>query len=185
MSAGCRIPAVQDHEATPCCQAVFNQWLEEEGLVPNLVRVMAHSPAVVHAYTAWNEKLNRYGALDETMRRRIALAVADVLGARYCSAANMAMGRAAGLSEAELMDACRGQSPSTEVDAVLSFVRTLVSGGRIDDCHMRRLERAGYNHGMILEVVAYVSTCFFHACVDRVARIPVDYPEGKPCGGRR
>jgi AhpD family alkylhydroperoxidase len=171
-----RIPALNDDAAPSGCRAVFQQLYDAEGLVPNLVRVVANSPAVLEGYQQWTRALEG-SSLDEAMRRRIALAVASLLGATYCMASNRAFGRAAGLSDAEIADALRLHSPSTEIQAVFCLIRLLIAGERIDDCHLTRVRRAGWDDGAIVEIVAIVSTCLFHAMLDRVARVPVDFPE--------
>lgn len=173
-----RIPTVDDHAAPEGCREVFDQLYDAEGLVPNLVRVVANSPAVLRGYQAWTKALEG-SSLDEAMRRRIALAVAAHVGANYCVAANRAFGRAAGLSDAEVADAMRMNSPASEVQAVFCMVRLLLAGDRIDDCQLNRLRRAGYDDAAIVEIIAVVSTCLFHAMLDRVARVPVDFPEGR------
>jgi alkylhydroperoxidase family enzyme len=71
------IPTV-DHApaaAQPLLAAVHRQL----GVVPNLMKLVAHSPAALEGYLSFNGALAK-GKLDAPLRERIALAVAEYNG---------------------------------------------------------------------------------------------------------
>ncbi|MEO5612554.1 MAG: carboxymuconolactone decarboxylase family protein, partial [Sphingomicrobium sp.] len=74
------IPAREDAPANsqPFLDAVEKQL----GVVPNLFRLVANSPAALEGYLGLNGALGR--TLDAKTRERIALAIAQANGCDYC-----------------------------------------------------------------------------------------------------
>src|SRR5260370_4992666 len=84
--------------ARPLLEAVKKQL----GVVPNLFRVVANSPAALEGYLGLNGALGN-GTLDARTRERIALTVADINGCDYCLSAHTYLGKnIAKLDDAEL-----------------------------------------------------------------------------------
>src|SRR5262245_58696825 len=71
------------------------------GVVPNMVRAMANSPAVLEAYLSFSGALNK-GTLDLKTREAIALAVGQANRCQYCVSAHTLLGRKAGLSDCDV-----------------------------------------------------------------------------------
>ena len=61
------------------------------GMVPNLFRVVANSPAAPEGYLGLSGALTK-GSLPAATRERIALAVVEVNGCRYCLSAHSYLG---------------------------------------------------------------------------------------------
>src|SRR5262249_58036407 len=93
--------AIEDAPAPsrPLLEAVKKQL----GVVPNLFRLVANSPAALEGYLALMGALNK-GKLPAPTRERIALAVAELNGCSYCLSAhsylakNLANPREAGVA---------------------------------------------------------------------------------------
>jgi alkylhydroperoxidase family enzyme len=62
------------------------------GVVPNMFRLIANSPAALESYLGLNSALNK-GALPAATRERIALAVAEINGCSYCLSAHTYLGK--------------------------------------------------------------------------------------------
>jgi AhpD family alkylhydroperoxidase len=73
------------------------------GMVPNLFRVMAHSPATLEGFLSFNSALGA-GTLDAKLRERIALAVAEENSCGYCLSAHSLLGKGAGLDDSEIAE---------------------------------------------------------------------------------
>src|SRR3954451_8601863 len=73
------------------------------GLVPNMTRAMASSPAALDGYLQLSGALGQ-GALPAKVREQIALAVAQANGCDYCLAAHSAVGRMVGLTDEQVRD---------------------------------------------------------------------------------
>lgn len=75
------------------------------GVVPNLFRVTANSPAALEGLLNLNGALGK-GTFNAKLRERIALAVAEANGCAYCLSAHSVLGQGAGLTQQDI-DAAR------------------------------------------------------------------------------
>ena len=155
------------------------------GMIPNLIRTMACSPAVLEAYLSFTGAL-AMGSLPATLREQIALTVAEVNDCHYSLAAHSAVGKVVGLSHQDILDSRQGTSPDRRVDAALQFARTVIlQRGRVDDADVARLRRAEFDDAEITEVVANVALNLFSNYFNHVADTVVDFPEVKSSAARR
>ena len=111
------IPSVeQSLEASKPLLAAVKQQL---GVVPNLMRLVGHSPAALEGYLSLNGALNK-GKLDAKLRERIALTVAEFNGCDYCLSAHDYLGRNVAKLSSEEIDAARdGHSSDPRAAAAL------------------------------------------------------------------
>ncbi len=130
------------------------------------------------------------GALNAGVREQIALSVAEANLCDYCLSAHSFLGRKAGLSEPELVDARRANASSTKTDAILKLARTLVlQRGEISDSELESARAAGLTDAEIVETVANVAVNIFTNYINHVAGTVVDFPIVKagealvPAGG--
>jgi uncharacterized peroxidase-related enzyme len=149
---------------------------DKYGMVPNLVRTLANSPAALRGYLALGEALEG-GALPAKLREQIALTVSEANDCGYCVAAHCAIGQSAGLSDNELTDARRSSSPDSKSDVALNFAKQLVENrGWVGDDKVDRVRRAGYGDGEIAEIVAIVAWKTFANYFNHVAETEIDFP---------
>jgi alkylhydroperoxidase family enzyme len=77
-----RLPTIDPAQTTGKVKDLFSAVQAKLGLIPNMTRVMANSPAVLEGY------LNFSGALGNTLnaklREQIALVVAEANSCEYC-----------------------------------------------------------------------------------------------------
>ena len=73
----------------------FDAIHKQLGVVPNMMRTMAQSPAVLDAYLAFGASLHK-GLLPASLQEQIALTVAEANACDYCLSAHSALGRGAG-----------------------------------------------------------------------------------------
>jgi AhpD family alkylhydroperoxidase len=117
------IPGRDDVQAAskPVLDAVHKQL----GVVPNMFRLIASSPAVLQGFTANNAALTK--TLDLRTRERIALAVAQVNGCDYCSSAHNYLGlNLAKISPEEVILNRRGESGDSKASAAVRFAVTVL-----------------------------------------------------------
>lgn len=163
--------------ATGRTKELLEEVRAELGMVPNLIRTMAQSPAVLDGYLGLSRALAA-GRLPATLRERIALTIAEVNSCAYCLAAHSALGRMAGLSEEAIRDSRQGVAPERAVEAALQFVRRVVEQrGQVEDRHLARLRRAGYGDGEVAELVGQVALSVFTNYFAQVAGPAVDFPK--------
>lgn len=147
------------------------------GLTPNMMKTMAHSPAVLEGYLTWNKALS-HGVLGARLHEQIALAVAQANACDYCLSAHTALGKAAGLGAEELSAARRGSAPDRKAEAGLHFAQEVVrQRGQISDETLAQVRQAGYSDGEIAELIAHVALNVFTNYFNLVAQTEVDFPQ--------
>ena len=78
-----RLSAIEPASASAAAKALLERIWEETGIVPALVRVMAHSPAVLGGYLSIQDHLDA-GTLYDRLRYQVAPAVSQANGSDYC-----------------------------------------------------------------------------------------------------
>lgn len=146
------------------------------GFVPNLLKTMANSPAVLKAYLNFSSALG-VGMLPAKLREQIALTVAEVNRCRYCLAAHAAIGKTVGLNDETIQDSRLAQSPNRKEAAALQFAQKLVvDRGWVNDEDLTRMRQVGFTDGEITEIVAHVALNLFTNYFNHVAGTEVDFP---------
>lgn len=147
------------------------------GIVPNMTRSMAVSPAVLDAYLGFNGALSR-GILPARVREQLALDVGEVNQCHYCLSAHSALGKRAGLTDQDVLDSRRGTSADQKTDVLLHFARTVVEKrGIVEDADIAAVRDAGYQDAEIAEVVAHVALNVFTNYFNNVAGTTIDFPK--------
>ncbi len=159
--------------AQPFLEAVQKQL----GVVPNLFRVVANSPAALEGYLGLNGALGK-GQLDARTRERIALAVAEQNGCDYCLSAHTCLGKnLAKLDDAEMAANREGGSKDATADAAVRFAATVVrERGHVSNADVQAVKAAGFTDGQILEIVLHVALNTLTNYVNEVAKTEIDFP---------
>ena len=169
------IPAVEHAPAAskPLLDAVHKQL----GVVPNLMKVVGHSPAALEGYLSLNGALAK-GSLSVQLRERIALAIAEFNGCEYCLAAHSYLGRnVAKLDDAEIDLARDGRSADAQTEAALQFARAVAANrGNVADADVAALGNAGFDDAAIIEIVANVALNVLTNYINNVVQTTVDFP---------
>jgi uncharacterized peroxidase-related enzyme len=172
-----RINPVDSGTAAGKAKELLDQVQKKFGFVPNLMRTMAVSPAVLEGYLGLSGALAG-GALPPKVREQIALAVGEANGCQYCVSAHTAIGKRLGLAEAELTASRDGASSDPKVEAALTFARTLVERrGDVTDADVARVREAGWSDPEVAEVVAHVALNVFTNYGNITADTEIDFPK--------
>ena len=175
-----RIPTIDPTQATGKLQKLLNGVHAKLGMTPNLMRVMANSPAVLEAYLQFSGSLGQ-GALGATTREQIALAVAQANACEYCLSAHSAIGKTVGLTAEQIRDARRGSSVDGKSNAILQLAIQLVDKrGVVSDNDLAAVRDAGVTEAEIAEVVANTALNLFTNYFNHVAETEVDFPAVEP-----
>ncbi len=171
-----RIHSIDPQSATGKAKELLEVVQSKLGLVPNMTRAMANSPAVLDGYLSLSGALSK-GTLSAKSREQIALAVAQTNECDYCLAAHSAIGKMVGLSVDQIMDSRRGTSVDPKTDAVIQFARQVVDQrGLVSDANIAQVRAAGLDDGAIAEVVANVALNIFTNYFNHVAETEIDFP---------
>ncbi|ALT75933.1 carboxymuconolactone decarboxylase family protein [Paucibacter sp. KCTC 42545] len=169
------IPSVeQSHEASkPLLAAVHKQL----GVVPNLMKLVGHSPAALEGYLSLSGALGK-GKLSVQLRERIALTIAEFNGCDYCLSAHSYLATNVAKISASEVDAARdGRSDDARTTAALHFARRVAeSRGRVSDADLAALRAADFDEAAVLEIVLNVALNVLTNYVNTVAQTDIDFP---------
>lgn len=172
-----RITPVDPKTASGRTKELLDAVKAKMGIVPNMTRAMAVSPAVLDAYLGISGALS-HGVLPPKVREQLALAVGEANHCDYCVSAHTALGKRAGLTEQDTLDNRRGHSTDPRADALLKFARTVVDArGAVADADVAAVREAGYGDAEIAEVVAHVALNVFTNYFNTVAGTVIDFPK--------
>ncbi|QNE17309.1 peroxidase-related enzyme [Kribbella qitaiheensis] len=147
------------------------------GVVPNMAKALANSPASLRGF------LGLFGALKEGVLRaadqeRIALAVAELNGCSYCLSAHTMVSRnVAKLPEEEIDAARRGESADPKSAAILRLTVAITQDrGHVSEDDFAHARSAGLSDEEIIEVVANVVRNIFTNYVNEALAVDIEWP---------
>lgn len=171
-----RLNAIDPNVATGKAKELLDGVKTKIGMVPNLMRTFANSPAALAGYLSFSGALGG-GSLNAKLREQIALAVADANNCEYCLSAHTAIGKMVGLNENELVASRQASSGDPKTDAALKFAHQIVvKRGELLDSEVQAVRAAGYNDGEITEIVANVALNIFTNYFNEIAKTEIDFP---------
>lgn len=174
-----RIKLLNQSECSEESQQLLNQVQQKFGSIPNIFKMMAHSPAVLKSYLAFSSALSE-GKLCAQIQERIALLIAQENDCEYCLAAHSTLGKNAGLSEEEIMHARQAKSEDSKALAALRFAKSVfLYSGEVEDSELEAVRQAGFSEEEILEIIAAVSLNVLTNSLNNVAETKLDFPRAK------
>jgi AhpD family alkylhydroperoxidase len=106
-----RIHSVNPQTAQGRARELLDAVKARLGLVPNMARAMAVSPAVLEGFLGFSSALTQ-GALPARVREQLALDVGEANDCEYCVSAHSALGNRVGLTEQEVLASRQGRPPT-------------------------------------------------------------------------
>lgn len=155
--------------------AVLERAKKHFGMVPNLLAVMAESPAVAKAYLDLTETFADTSFTPQE-QQVVALTASRLHECHYCMAAESAGAKAAGVRD-EVLDAVRsGENlPDDRLNALAVFTEAVVeSRGWTGEHAVDAFLEAGFTKAQVLEVVLGVSKKVLSNYVNHIAETPLD-----------
>lgn len=147
------------------------------GIIPNMTKAMANSPAALKSYLEFSGALAA-GALRPAVREQLALAIAQRNSCGYCLSAHTYIGEhMAKLSTDEIADARRGTSEDPKVAALLSFAVAVNAGrGDVSAADVDAVRQAGATDAEIAETIAHVALNVLTNYFNKTADVAIDFP---------
>jgi uncharacterized peroxidase-related enzyme len=170
------IPAVNPVNATGKAKDLLDQVQKSFGVTPNMMKVMANSPATLGAYMSFAGGLGG-GTLSKQLREQVALTVAGINACGYCAAAHTAIGGSMGIKAEEAKANLMGNSADPKVQAALTFARAVVAKrGRIEGKDVDKVRAAGFSDGEIVELIGHVALNIFTNYFNLALATELDFP---------
>ena len=176
-----RLPVVDPANATGKAKEIFDGPLKGKHF--NLFKGLANSQAGLPFYLNMNAALKE-GGLTQKEGEAIALAISEANGCGYCVAAHTALGKMAGLSEAQTISARKGRiDDDPKLGALVRFAMALhEKKGFVSDADLAAFRKAGYTEGNVVEVVACYALTVVTNSYTHVNDSEIDFPEAPALG---
>ncbi|MCI3244184.1 MULTISPECIES: carboxymuconolactone decarboxylase family protein [Streptomyces] len=168
---------IEPADATGEVADLYDQLQTTIGVVPNMVRYMANSPAVVKAWMTLSGALDG-GVLPAAVRHRLALTSAEYNRCTYCLSAHTFLAKnVAKLDQAEIDHARDAASDDPHTDAVLKLSDALARGrGSVADEDIKEARAAGVTDAEIAEIIANLALNVLTNYFNRFNDTPNEYP---------
>jgi len=165
-------PAVAEGKA----KALLGTVKAKLGNVPNMMKTMAHSPALLEGYLVFSSALAK-GVLPANVREQLALAVGQANDCEYCLSAHTHFATRAGLTPEQIVSARDGVSQDAKTQAVLSLAENILAyHGDLSDEQLADARDAGLTDEEIAEVVGHVALSTLTNYFNQVAQTEIDFP---------
>lgn len=172
-----RITPVNPDNATGQAKELLEVVKSKLGGTPNLLKTMAHSPAVLKSYLDYSGALND-ATLSAAVREQIALAVANANKCGYCAAAHTVIGKGAGLTGDQAVAAQRGEAEDPKTQAIVTLALQINENrGWITNEQFKAATEAGVTQPEVLETVAVVTFNLLTNYLNHVIETEVDFPK--------
>jgi uncharacterized peroxidase-related enzyme len=172
-----RITSIDPATAMGSNKKYFDMLQSALGMVPNMTRAMAQSPAVLEGFVSLNGALIK-SSIGSKLSEEIALTLAGANHCDYCASAHTVLGKHAGLSEKQVSSALHGSAEEAKTAAALKFAKILVEKhGQVSDSDVEAVKNAGYSEGQVGEIVAAVALNTFTNYFNNVAMTEIDFPK--------
>ncbi len=171
-----RIKPIEPSNAEGKTRGLLKAVEKQMGVVPNIFKGFAHSPAALQFYISQNQALSG-GVLDLRLREQVAVSMAGMNQCDYCASAHTFLGKKAGVSTSELAANLDGRSGDEKTEAALRFASIVAeTRGRIDDDDLQKVRDAGFSEAEIVEIIAHVALNIFTNYFNNVAKTEIDFP---------
>lgn len=150
------------------------------GTVPNTVRVMANSAAVLDSFVSFGTAMG--GAkIGEKLHNQVKLNTSEANSCDYCTSILCAVGPTAGLTADDILVGRTGNSADHRTEAAIQFAQAVLENrGKVSDGQLADVRDAGFDDGEIVEIVASVVLGCFTNFLNNVADTELDIPQAEP-----
>ncbi len=171
-----RITLIDPANATGPVSRQLDQVKSAFGVVPNMFKAVANSPAALASM--WNTfAVLGNGRLGAKLGEQIAVAIADRNNCHYCLAAHTGLGRKAGATADEMAEAQAGRSTDPRTAAALAFALKVVENrAEVQASDVDALRDAGFDDEEVVEIIAHIALNLFTNYVNVALDVPVDFP---------
>jgi hypothetical protein len=175
-----RIPTHTVDDAPQACRGLLENVIQfsPTGRPLNLHGQMAHSPAVLVAYTSLRAATAEHGTVGPRLSAALMLTAGSVVGNDYVIAITSRLALLAGWTDDQVA-ALRGGTATgdAKVDAIAGLVReAAANSGKVSDATWTKALDGGWNDEQLTEAFAYLGLAVFTAFFLNYAQTDLDVP---------
>ena len=169
-----RLNVVDPANATDKTKELFEGPLKGKHF--NIFKGLANAPAALNAYVQLSGAVSG-GSLSAAQREIIQLTAASLNSCDYCAAAHTAIGKQAGLTEQQTIQARNGTLDDPKLAALSKLTTALYEKkGFLSDEDLASFKSAGYDDGHVAEVVANYALALYTNYFNHVNDTVNDFP---------
>ena len=145
------------------------------GFIPNILGVMANSPALLEAYMSLSQIFEKT-SFSAAEKQTVLLGVSTENGCDYCKSAHTAISKMQGVDDAVLEAIAKGDKlPDDKLDALFNFTRTMVEKrGHPSNDDLQKFFDAGFSEAQVQDVITGIGMKTLSNYNNHVAETPVD-----------
>ncbi len=145
------------------------------GFIPNILGVMANSPALLEAYMSLSQIFEKT-SFSAAEKQTVLLAVSTENDCGYCKSAHTAIAKMQNIDEAVLNAIASGDKlPDAKLDVLFNFTRTMVEKrGLPSDADLQAFFDAGYSEAQVQDVIVGIGMKTMSNYNNHIAETPVD-----------
>lgn len=145
------------------------------GFIPNILGVMANSPALLEAYMSLSQIFEKTD-FSAAEKQTVLLAVSTENNCGYCKSAHTAIAKMQNVDDAVLKAIANGDKlPDDKLDALFNFTRTMVEKrGLPSDDDLQAFFDAGYSEAQVQDVIVGIGMKTMSNYNNHIAETPVD-----------
>ena len=175
-----RLQSIEHDQANTETRELLDQVQAAYGAIPNAVKVMANSPAVLRSYLEFSHAMGA-ASIGKKLLNQLKLTTAEANSCDYCNSILTAIGPASGLSAEEILAGRKAESTDSRTDTALKFAsQVLEQRGKVSDDTLAQVRQAGFEDAQIVELVAAVLLGSFTNFLNNVADTELDFPAAEP-----
>lgn len=175
-----RVQSVNPQVAQGRTKELLDTVQQAFGMIPNVAKVMANSPAVLDSFLAFSTAMGKV-QIGGKLHNQLKLTTSETNACNYCTSILSAVAPSAGLSADDILAGRTGDSKDRRTKAALAFANDLLeSRGKVSDQQLASVREAGFGDGEIVEIVASVVLGCFTNFLNNVADTQLDIPQAEP-----
>ena len=145
------------------------------GFIPNILGVMANSPALLEAYMSLSQIFEKT-SFSAAEKQTVLLAVSTENDCGYCKSAHTAIAKMQNVDDAVLEAIANGDTlPDDKLDTLFNFTRTMVEKrGHPSDADLQKFFDAGFSEAQVQDVIVGIGMKTLSNYNNHIADTPVD-----------
>jgi AhpD family alkylhydroperoxidase len=169
-------PVLTLEKAPAASKPIFEGIQKAFGVLPNLYTVIGNSARALQANLDFGKKLEE-GHFDFKHGEVIKLAASEANACHYCIAAHSAILGNFKFSATDSEKIRFGGHPDAKIDAIATLTREIVTTrGYPSAPALKNFYAQGYDHGALVELIAYIALNTMNNYVNHLSETPIDWP---------
>jgi len=150
------IKSIEKNQADKIAQVIYKAFEEQNGNVPEWVRVMAHRPEILKEFTELFKAIMGKGKIEPYLKWKIAYVVSETLKCKFCVSVTMKMLRKLGASEELLVNIKEMQNLPEREKEVLALVKDVTLDGYLDHPEIMDKLKEKLTEPQMVEIVSVI-----------------------------